>query len=880
MKKLVIIMLVIAVMGCGGGGGEIESAPPTPSPPNGEQEAVSEFIQQAGNMVPEHAIGMLENVFQIAHITNHYFELLRADKRLFCENGIFVTANIEHSSSIVEGSSFIFNFQNCESAHIDATLIGEVLIEVKSLKESSHILEIDLSQLRTKEVDLTIRLTGKIKLEAINTFDEREIKVSMLNTDSKLVFSLENKNISEVIESLNVSKVTDYRNSSFSIDGHYSVSSELLNKSYRTSFKQPLSGPLNSPALSGELMLSDDKNNVLLKPVSNSKYQLHIAKESDDSYTTSSNLIYSWQDSLNGALFVDPYTTVYLNPEHSVFSETHEEAFNFIDVDREKEFEIQIFPKSTVKYLFSKPLDNSSLVISFKNLATGKEVKPSFTVEGNILEITTDLVVANAYSLELSLVSMDGNSLHIRDFYRVGRPIILAINGPAIALENSQIELNAKDLSVQHSGQIVKFEWSQVSGPSLNFDNAAGIIDIQLPRISGEYEEVHLVLRAIDGGGNEGFTETKILILKEDLNRHAIYIPFAEYEADRVRLLEDNNVYREKGNKYVVNYYDVSRTDYDDLLKTQVTSEKISNIGVHNSFFDASSSIDSCDSKEQLGDEFWTNKIIVEELFQENDVVELLNYQFLQYCLDEEVVRTNYAVRVQDNIIEPISQLFLFSGNELKYPSTLPSQDIRVDGDISVVEDVDREFKFVADNVVENSQATVSISNGKVKEKYLIDIIGNLNNKAFFYYNSAIKLGAEPTRPLIFNSFHKLLERDRVTATVSNTAGLHLNIDIVDGQHRNSVTIYFPEKGIELNTKVLTTGDSLESRPYLVTSFNSSACQGEGWYKIYDYGVDNEGKVTRLALDFYQQCHPKEEYNSGAVWINTNIPFQVSDLDQ
>lgn len=897
--RLLFVVLTLLLTGCGGGGSQ--NTPSNSPQNNGDADntvkpfsTFEEFNAANGGLTAELSVITLEAIVEIATMAKQHLQLASVGDAPTCQSGSVV--DFKAPETIRNGTKIDFRFDNCFDYIVSDELSGTYQMEVLETNQlDSYAFMITLDELQiladSDGQSAPISFLGAIKVDFRRSFGEEYLSLALPNANSEFKFLFSIPYATETIKKLNLTKIHKYAEMRYYIDGELSVESELVENSYLATFITPFSGPLNAPADSGELLIQGAPSDLKIEGLGE-EYLIQVDLMGDGTFEAIPSGSVNWNEIVEGALFYDRRTAVYLDPEPSVFSVTPGfQLLEFVGYEAQSSYEYSILPNSELKLLFSKPIDwNSSSLPMFRDNGTGDKTKPDYSADGAILTINTSLDELRLYWLEMDLVSFDSDSLKVSKKLSTIKPALAIVNASAIALEGETIELDGGSLSSSLLGNISSFDWHQLQGPPLSFNKSDSTISLALPNIETNFEEVSFLLKIVDEANHLSETEFRFLILNKRLNRHAIYIPFADDKEKRVVLVKDDEAFvEETEDSFKFNFMPRAGEDVTTYLSTKLLEGDYSSIEEIFEYakldvnWSTGINVD-CNERSQLGpisEKF--SYVLVSNDLQRNDSGNVVsaNVQSSKYCENYNQVRTEFGLHIKPSLFTVFSPGFVVRGqaSPLRITSESPQNiSLTVDGDIVFNDEGNGLFAIEALAGSEGSIASVTISSDNIEESLELEVIDELSNSEFLYFEKSISRFHHTNHlPTAFLNFHFFNNAERFEMT--SNALYELEIHISDDNHSTLVQVGFPESGIVLGERYSASRDWLTSNAHMATAYGGTMCDKEGWYEVLEYQLDSDNNIQSLALDFFQECVGDGAFNRGAIRFNSNEAVNFSKFN-
>ena len=893
-----IILILLLLTACGGGGSETttSNSPPIVNENNEPPfKSFEEFITEDGSLPLELSIAISESLFELAAMSDNHLQQVRQEVEVIeCVNDGTVVFN-DDGTEFTAGHKIQFTSNNCKDKYLNDIFIGSYSVELLG-SDLPHILrfQMALDDLSISSGAEKITLKGNLVIEVSDQFESKYFKVTE-GVGSFYSVTFNDVNVTEKVTQINVKKVLDYAAARYFIEGSYQVNSELADTNFKATYVEPLSGYLNTYPDKGELLIEATRSKVRLLAASGkeSSYRIDVDLGGDGVFETlpeeDSHL---WFNIIEGLLFYDERTT---EDEESIYiSRASNTPFKLLELTGYDSVydssAYSIKSNAELSFLFSRPLKYPLTESPIFTNLTLDNVDAQYEINGAILKIrpTPKLQPLGYYQLSLTIESETGQSIHTGASVKVIKTVIAEIKAPLFAYEKSSFILDAESLSLALDGEINEYNWQQLDGPILEFEPSESIIVLQLPSIDKEYQEVAFLLTIKDTTGEESHAEFRFLILKESLNRNVLYIPFFDGAENNVFLAknsksfisEDDDIYQyihiasesdqDYGNFVKVDF-DGTLPDGDSIIETQWARVEHSGVGEP----------EKCTTS-NLGelDENRKRRIISNGVLRniDNELIQF-SMQANSYCQESEQIRSLYGVHIISDIFDSSHPGFVFSGEKspLFIDNTYDVEVTSESPELLTIEIENEEINTRSAVLSENLGTDITLAKGlKLKEKYSIDLISNLQDKVLLYFEKYSNSSLNNTSKFSFHSLGASSLVDAKPYIYDNTFRLWFNSDLEEIEQTVHVTFGFGEEGVVLNQKIIASDLLTGSSPYLMTAFRGTSCSGDGWFEVLDYNLDLSGNLERLAIDFYQTCYAEENFHRGSIRLNTDVGVDFS----
>jgi len=900
-RNILLLVLALGLSACGGGGSDTSNTNNggnVPPPSSNAYQTFEQFNANNGALTANLSISTLESMLQLASMARESVTLFNSGQPLTCGE----VTNLQ--PPLTSSSKFQVEIGQCYSQIIGDRLTGSYNIEITNIEQNGQLdFTLDLTNLQIISstddgYDNPISLAGTLRVKTLTSFEIDSLSVSLPSTTAEFKLTFSSPESTEIIKSLDIRKTTNYIDSRYSIEGSFTVDSELAATTYNAELGPAFSGFLNTPADSGQLLITGTPSDMIVEAVEQG-YRIKVDLMADGTFETPDTPAIDWQEIVEGVLFYDPRSATGYSPSNSVFTAQNEfRLLEFNGYTDKADFggDLYVQPNATLSYLFNRPLDLAKSEAPTLEISSGiptPKTKPAYQINGALLTVTLDADELNSYRLGVNVTSNNDKTLAVVKSLWVLKPVLAIVNSAVFAEEGSDLELDGKSLSRTLQGEISNYHWQQLTGPSFSFDASSPVINLNMPDIDKEYEEASFLLTVSDIYGHSSTTEFRFLILDRKLNRHVLYVPFADNIEKRVHFAKSDQGFIVEGeNSFQYDHDPSIVTQTRPIFASAYIGTKLPEGDFVADVEQLHTSLESyyvlginreCEERAGLGpiaENFWDIAISKNLQRQDNKTISA-NIQASSYCSDHNQVRTEFGIYIKPGLYSVFSPGFVMPGQPTPIKITSgddKAYDTSVTGDATLTAVTSKQFSINTTAISANSTAQVEISSDKYLESLTLDVLPKLSNKALIYFESSVRRSTEDRAPAFFN-FHHLKDLDEVRIDNKFNGASNLDIKVQDEEHSAFVQLAFPESGPVLNKRLATTPIFGSSDIYMQAGYQSTACGGFGWYELLEYELDSDNKVKKLALDFSQTCNAANTFDRGAIRYNSSIPIDFSKLN-
>lgn len=898
---LLSIAFILALSACGGSGGTDNPVKPVTPPPQKDDpskpfSSFEQFNRKNGALPAKVSIATLESLIQLGYMAKEQLTAVAKGKSLACQRGSATL--VEQLTKVEAGTQLTVQFDSCFDYIIGDPLEGKYKINVTSIADGRLDFVIDLNELKIKTrvdgVEAPISFTGRLNIQSQVDYEQELLKVSLPN-NNQFSFFFSTPKATEKVTALSVTKLINYLTGRFIINGDFAVTSGLAKVNYTTRFISPLSGVINSPADAGQILVKGGRSDLRISARENA-YQIDVDLNGDGSFETPPTKPVSWNDLIEGALFYDKNTASSKSPETTVFNSPNEifKVEDLIGYHEKISFgNLVVLPKDQLKFRLTRPIDKASEVIAKLRPNGENAITVPLKAQGMIITVDLDIKEYKIYNLQLELKSIDGDTLKINEDLKTIKPILAIVEGNVISSSGENLTLNAKSLSRSLTGDIVNYNWKQLAGPKLSFEANQPILDLTIPAITKSYEEASLLLEITDNQGFSTNTEFRLLIVSKQLNRHIVYIPFENDPNKRVLLAKNNQIFiEEKDSNFFFDYdpHILAQTGnvYARVIVTKPLSEGETVLFGESVTASLTTTWRAgielkCVKRYDLGE---IAKGVSDVVFynlqrDERNKISKLNLQSGRYCTDHGQFRTEVAIMFKPELYSVTQPGFIFTGKAS--PISIAGKNsnlysVTTSDNISVVAKSNNQLQASNLSGQVNHSGEIELSANGYSEKLKLDLIGDLNNKSFIYFQKSVNRTHDKSRPNAVFSFHSLGDPQMLQLTNDHIANIKVFFNST--QHSAHVDVAFPKSGMVLNERIYGRRVLDDSATFIATAYDATVCERDGWYELLEYQTDNNDQVISLALDFYQRCSWEGTFNRGAIRLNSTIPVDFAKFNQ